>query len=64
MFLGLWGVRIRGNLWEIGRMLDFFGFKFFSIYLWCLLPEQANSDIAHSRMNQYSFWNIFVTPGH
>jgi len=33
-------------------------------YLWCLFAEQANSDVAHSRMNQYSFWNIFVIPRH
>lgn len=31
-------------------------------YSWCLLTEKANGDIAHSRVDQYTFWDIFEVP--
>ena len=33
-------------------------------YLWGLLAEEADGDVAHGRVDQYSFWDISVASGH
>lgn len=33
-------------------------------YLWGLLAEEADGDVAHGRVNQYSFWDISVASRH
>ena len=53
------GLGLGGESW--GFFIDL-GFILF--YLWGLFAEKADGDVAHGRMNQYSFGDVSVVSGH